>query len=203
LIVEASKMNKKLSYGRYETNPFLESMLVPVKDKRVKVSPLGKDNNVLVNQETGESFGTHVATFKRVDAEQFIKLFTANVAMTFDLTSAGIKVFSVLCWAVQNKALAKDEVDLDVIALAEFIKQHSDKKPPLSLSIATFKRGLNELEGARIIAKTLRQGRYFINPNFVFNGDRIAFSTVIERDKKSKKKGSEDQLDWLSENDKE
>ncbi|WP_259272006.1 hypothetical protein [Klebsiella pneumoniae] len=37
------------------------------------------------------------------------------------------------------------------------------------------------MEKAKIIAKTMRQGRYFINPNFVFNGDRIAFTTVIER----------------------
>jgi len=27
----------------------------------------------------------------------------------------------------------------------------------------------------------MRKGRYYINPNFVFNGDRIAFTTLIER----------------------
>ena len=27
----------------------------------------------------------------------------------------------------------------------------------------------------------MRHGRYFINPNFIFNGDRIAFTNVIER----------------------
>lgn len=40
-------------------------------------------------------------------------------------------------------------------------------------------------ENAKIIAKHLRAGDYYINPNFVFNGDRIAFSTVIERKKRS------------------
>lgn len=54
------------------------------------------------------------------------------------------------------------------------------------MSLPTFKRGLNELEKAQIIAKTMRQGRYFINPNFVFNGDRVAFSTVIERKRESR-----------------
>jgi DNA-binding GntR family transcriptional regulator len=49
------------------------------------------------------------------------------------------------------------------------------------LSLPTLKRGINELEKAQIVAKTQRQGRYFINPNFVFNGDRIAFTTLIER----------------------
>jgi hypothetical protein len=32
-------------------------------------------------------------------------------------------------------------------------------------------QGLAELEAAQIIAKHMRQGWYFINPDFVFNGD--------------------------------
>ena len=110
-----------------------------------------------------------------------MKLFTANIAMTFDLSSAGIKAFSVLLWVVQNRALSKDEIDLDSFVLADFIEAHQTSKQPLRLSLATLKRGINELEKAQIVAKTQRQGRYFINPNFVFNGDRIAFTTLIER----------------------
>lgn len=170
-----------MSLARYKSNPFLENMVVPVKGKKIQLSRLGKDDNVLVNNGTGEVLGTHVTTFKKVDSEQFVKLFTANIAMTFDLSSAGIKAFSVLVWAVQNKALAKDEVDLDTFILDDFLQQHEEGNPPLKLSLATYKRGINELEKAQIIAKTIRQGRYFINPNFIFNGDRIAFTTVIER----------------------
>ncbi len=170
-----------MSGTRYETNPFLEGMIVPVKGRQVKLSRLGRDDNILINQSTGEIHGTHVTTYKRVDGEQFVKLFTTNIAMTFDLSSPGIKAFSVLLWVVQNRALSKDEVDLDVLTLEAFLKYHKDKEPPLKLSSATFRRGISELEKAQIVAKTLRQGRYFINPNFVFNGDRIAFTTLIER----------------------
>ena len=171
-----------MSFGRYKENPFLEGMVVPVKGKQVRLSRLGRDDNILVNQNTGEVQGTHVTTYKRVDSEQFVKLFTANIGLTFELSSAGIKAFGVLVWSVQNSALSKDEVDLDTLVLEAFLQcQVSASKQPLRLSLATFKRGLNELEKAKIIAKTMRQGRYFINPNFVFNGDRIAFTTVIER----------------------
>lgn len=176
-----------MSLVRYKTNPFLEEMLIPVKGRQVKLSKLGQDQNVLVNQGTGEVLGTHVTTYKKVDGEQFVKLFTANIAMTFDLSSAGIKAFSVLVWAVQSRALARDEIDMDSLTLEEFIASNP-KSPPLKLSIATFKRGISELEKARIIAKTMRQGRYFLNPNFVFNGDRIAFTQVIERNKRSDNK---------------
>jgi len=177
-----------MSDGRYKTNPFLENMLVPIKGRQIRLSRLGNDDNVLINQSTGEILGTHVTTYKAVDGEQFVKLFTANIGLAFDLTSAGIKTFTVLMWVVQNKALAKDEVHLDKVSLEDFLSSQHEKK----LSLGTFRRGLSELEKSQIIAKTLRQGIYFINPNFVFNGDRIAFTTVIER-KKSLTEKLEDQ----------
>lgn len=67
----------------------------------------------------------------------------------------------------------------------------------MSLSIATLKRGITELEKAQIIAKTVRKGRYFINPNFIFNGDRIAFTTVIERAKRSSRDRDPNTIDLL------
>ena len=79
-----------MSGERFKTNPFLEGMIIPVKGRQVRLSKLGKDDNVLINQATGEVHGTHVTTYKAVDNEQFVKLFTANIAMTFDLQSAGI-----------------------------------------------------------------------------------------------------------------
>jgi hypothetical protein len=184
-----------MSDGRHRTNPFLENMIVPVKGRQVRLSRLGKDDNVLLNRSTGEIMGTHVTTYKPVDGEQFIKLFTANIGLAFDLTSAGIKSFTVLMWVVQNKALAKDEVPLDVFTLEEFLSLQNEQK---KLSLGTFRRGLAELEKAQIIAKTVRQGVYFINPNFVFNGDRIAFTTVIERKKRDRDQNTIDLFDGVT-----
>lgn len=182
-----------MSVARHKINPFLVDMLIPFKGRQVRLSKLGQDDNVLINQSTGEVLGTHVTTYKKVDGEQFVKLFSANIGMTFDLSAAGIKAFGVLVWVVQNKALAKDEVDLDILALGEFSDVHKDKE--LKLSPATFRRGIAELEKAKIVAKTMRQGRYFINPNFIFNGDRIAFTTVIERAKRSRDPNTVDLID--------
>lgn len=177
-------MTSKMSLAeRYKENPFIECMVVPIKGQKVQLSRLGRDDNVLVNQTTGEEMGTHVTTYKKVDAEQFVKIFTANIALTFGLNAAGIKAFNVLIWAVQYKAIGKDQIDLDNLALEDFLAAHEENKPSVKLSYATFKRGLSELQKAQIIAKTLRPGRYFINPNFCFNGDRIAFTTLIEKRK--------------------
>lgn len=175
-----------MSSVRYKTNPFLSDLVVNLREKQVRLGPLGKDSHVLVNESTGQTQGTHLVTYRYVDNEQFLKLFTRNIALTFDLTSPGIKAFNVLCWAVQAGALAKDEVALDSFGLEDFLAAHQGRNPPIKdFSIATFKRGLAELETAKLIAKTVRKGRYFVNPSFVFNGDRVAFSTVIERKKES------------------
>lgn len=168
---------------RYEINPFLKELNVPIKHQGVKVSPLGHDRNILINQNTGECFGTHVTTYKKVDSEKFVKLFTANIALTFNLKPAGIKALSVLIWTVQNTAINKDLVLLDKYCLSEFISSHTDIDPPLKLSLPTYLRGLSELEKSSIIAKNIRRGWYFINPNFVFSGNRIAFTQIIEREK--------------------
>lgn len=164
---------------RHETNPFLGKLEIKTTKKTIKVnSSMGKDNNIVVNQGTGEIVGkyTHVTTYREVDESEFVKLFTSNIAMTFDLTSAGIKVFNVLMYAVQNQAINKDQVFLDEKTLNNFLKQTAFKK---ALSLKTLYRGINELIKSQIIAKATRYGVYFINPNFVFNGDRIAFTTGI------------------------
>ena len=165
-----------MSLERHSENPFIEGMMVPVSGKQVRLSKLGRDENVLVNQNTGELLGTHLTTYKRVDSEQFVNLFTANIGLTFELKAAGIKSFNVLMWTVQNKGLNKDIVILDGLCLQEFLVGHAK-----ALSLATFKRGLVELEKSQIIAKHMRKGWYYINPNFCFNGDRIAFTTLIEK----------------------
>ena len=167
----------RIESKRYKENPFLGDMVVPIKDKRVTLRPLGKSDRVInIDQSTGEVLGTHLTTYKRVDGEQFVKLFTANIALTFELDPPGFKALSVLVWVVQHKAISRDEVELDKYMLDDFLAANQ-----LKLSRPTFMRGLLQLEEAQIIAKTLRRGRYFINPNLIFNGDRIAFTTLIER----------------------
>lgn len=165
---------------KHRSNPFTADLVVKTKDKQVKVTSLGTDNNVLVNQDTGETQGTHVVTYKKVDEQEFIKLFTANIALTFDLTAAGIKAFGVLSFALQN-SINKDQVFLDELILEDFLKENKNVK---ALSIKTLYRGINELIKAQILAKSVRAGLYFINPNFVFNGDRVAFTTALEKKKK-------------------
>lgn len=189
-----SKLKKKTL--RYDANPFFNNFLIESKTKSIRInSSFGEEENILVNQKTGEIKATHVTTYKTVDSAKFVKLFTQNIALTFDLTSAGIKAFNVLMYAVQIGAINKDLLVLDKVTLNGFLKENH----PVNLSLATFSRGLSELVKGQIIARHTRQGFFYINPNFVFNGDRIAFTQVIERQKKDNN-SSEDQSELNLEN---
>lgn len=179
-----------MSLERYKENPFTTGMIIPVKGKQVQLSPMGKDDNVLVNQSTGEVQGTHVTTYKKVDSAQFIKIFPAQIGAIFELKAAGIKALGLLMWLLKDsKSIDKDRVLVDSYSLEDFLKSNEGEN--IKLSAATMKRGLNELEKASIIAKTIRKGFYFINPNFIFNGNRIAFTNIIEK----KEEGTENQID--------
>ncbi|HDI9115719.1 TPA: replication/maintenance protein RepL [Escherichia coli] len=168
---------------RFSENPFIKDLIIPVKNKQVRISRLGEDNNIMINQSTGEVLGgTSVVTYKKVDSDNFIKLFTQNIKLAFELTQAGQKALFVLFWAVQNKT-NNDLVLLDQYALNDFINENKG----LSMSLPTFKRGLGELVKSQILAMNKRKGFYYINPNFVFNGDRVAFTTVLEMNKSSHK----------------
>jgi len=63
---------------RYDKNPFIENMVVPVKGQSVKISRLGNDDNILINQTTGEVHGTHVTTIKKSRSRTVCKTFFAS-----------------------------------------------------------------------------------------------------------------------------
>jgi hypothetical protein len=164
---------------KFKTNPFLETLVIKTKSKKVQISALGKDDNVLMNTATGEVAGTSISTYRQVDDAEFVKIFTGNIALLFDLTSAGIKAFNVLMFEIQRAAIKRDKVQIDEYILEDFLEWNPHKK----LSKATLYRGLKELIKGQILARDMKGGYYWLNPNFCFNGDRIAFTQVIERKK--------------------
>lgn len=167
---------------RYEENPFLDggNTVVTTRKKNILI---GRGDDVWLNQETGEQQTTNVIAVREVDDAQFVKLFTQNLQLMLELTAAGNKAFVFLLWAVQ-RAVSKDFVSLGNYELDEFLKENSTYK----MSEATMRRGLSELVRAKIIAHSKKSGNYFINPNFIFNGDRVRFITEIRR--KSRKSSS-------------
>ena len=147
----------------YESNPFLPQLGVKSRTRRVANR---RGNMMLVNTETGE-IQSQIAGFwesEEVDPAQFVKLFINGVKALAELSNAGTRVFELLYNEMQRN-VGKDSVYLSWTA----IKHHSN------ISKTVYFRGLSELIEKKFIAPQLGVGLYWVNPDFLWNGDRIAF----------------------------
>lgn len=165
-------------YPIFKQNPFTQEMKIKKRNKQIKLrtSENKAQENLLVNRITGEAEYTQLVTYRQVDESEFIKLFTQNIALTFNLSSSGLKVLNIAAYAVQKHAIGKDVIQLGREMMREFIDEFAVK-----MSEATLQRGIRELIENQIIAKTDRRAKFFINPNLIFNGNRLTLIDIIEK----------------------
>jgi hypothetical protein len=148
---------------KYEINPFIDSLTVKTRGRKVTVAR----GSTLVDMNTGEIEGvTEIAQIVEVDEGQFVKLFTKDLAIWFDLNKAGMRVFGALLTVVQTSAIGRDLVYFD---------HASDSAKDFKISKTTFYRGIEELLEKGFIARHKSVGWYFTNPAMFFNGNRARF----------------------------
>lgn len=167
-----TEQNKPSKRGtRYKSNPFMDDAYEALKPRRKKET--GKDNHLMVVSddfsETGEVVSTNAGFWKSkiVDADKFVKLYTQGVKAVAQLSSSGVKVFEVLYRRVQDQ-ISKDEI------LLTFPSIDQDETP---LSESTFYRGTKELLSKGFIAESMVTGMYYLNPVYMWNGNRLEFVT--------------------------
>lgn len=102
---------------------------------------------------------------QEVDKTQFVKLYVNGVKAFKELTGAGTKVFEVLYLRVQA-GIGKDVV---------YLSFHDIDQNITTMSESTFMRGMRELIQKSFIAESMSSNRYFLNPDYMWNGDRLAF----------------------------
>lgn len=163
-----SSVKTRRGVALYDKNPFMVEMTT--KTRRVTNK---RGDMMLVNNQTGE-IQSNIAGFweaEEVDSTKFVKLFVQGVKALKELTGAGTKVFEVLYLRVQEN-IGKDRV---FMALSEVDQALTP------MSEATYTRGMRELIEKGFIAATPTQGWYWLNPSFVWNGDRLAFIKEYRR----------------------
>ena len=165
----------------YEENPFLD-VLTGQKSQKTEILYDGKQ--AVIHRETGEiqEEKLAVARIKWVEAEQFVKVYTANMSLFFDLSRPSQRVCEFVVHQMsQNSSINNDRLILYYDDYKEFCKEKSIG----GTSANTFNRGLRELAGKALIAKGNRANLWFINPAVIFNGDRARFITEVRKRKKS------------------
>ncbi|MEB0949535.1 MULTISPECIES: replication/maintenance protein RepL [Enterobacterales] len=165
---------------RYVKNPFIMSASNNTKGGVRKIST-GNDKLMVVNEDTGEFLGgAGFFHYQEVDKTQFLKLYVNGVKAITELSSAGTKVFEILYRAMQ------EQKDTDTILMSYDIVD----KTVVKISRTTYFKGMKELVEKNFIAETMIQNYYFINPDYMFNGDRLSFvkSYILTESKSNVKK---------------
>ncbi len=163
----------------HRENPFMGNGIAysfPVRQKKIMI----KGGKAIVDRETGEEESSaEITQIKWVDGEQFIKLFTQNLKIFFDLKPTTFKILQVLLSQLQS-VINSDIILLNITVVEDYFIQTKIKK----ISKASFHNCIKELIDKHFIAQShLGAGMYFINPHLFFNGDRVKFTTEIRKRK--------------------
>jgi len=172
-------MQTRRGVAVYSENPFMAD--VSTKTRRVT----NKRGDMMLVSNEGEIV-SNVAGFweaEEVDSTKFIKLFVKGVKALKELTAPGTKVFEVLYLRVQEN-IGKDQVLMAYAAVDQALTPMSE---------ATYTRGMRELVEKGFIAASPVQGMFWLNPSFVWNGDRLAFVKEYRKSSDSRKVKKSDQ----------
>lgn len=166
---------------KHDHNPFIVATAANTKRGVKRITNKTGNKMMVVSESTGEIVAP--AGFwqtQEVDKTQFVKLYVNGVKAFKELTGAGTKVFEVLYQRVQE-AIGSDSLYLSFVEIDQ-------KATPMSK--ATFMKGMKELIIKGFIAESMAQNKYYLNPDYMWNGDRLAFvkeyrkvsSTTTHRD---------------------
>jgi hypothetical protein len=155
---------------RFPTNPFFDYFEIKEKDKMI----FAKTDSQALNPKTGEIMGQQiVARFKKVDAGQFVKIFTDKISTILDLSKAGHKLLTVVLSLIQHQAM-----NTDVLFMPLIDAQEEAKKVGFVLSKRTYERAIADIIRRGILARHYSPNMYFINPAIIYNGDRTKITFV-------------------------
>ena len=171
----ATKYNSDLR--KLELSPLVNPLVEPqqIQSKRRYVRSGRADE--LISASTGEIVG--VATIHQVeerDDAEFVKVFAAGVAASYELSKTAQRVFSVVLDQYQRTPMTRGFADhVNLLWFDDGIEGRD-----VGMSEYTFKRGLRELLDKKFLAP--KDGvSFWTNPALFFKGDRVMFIKEYRR----------------------
>ncbi len=161
-----SELKQRRGKNLYKENPFVGNAVANTQQGGRRISNKDGNRMMVISETTGEVIApAGFWQYEEVDKTQFVKLYVNGVKAFKDLSSPGTKVFAVLYLEI-TRNIGKDKVYMNYAGLNHDITPMSE---------ATFNRGMKELVEKSFIAATPAVGWYWINPDYMWNGDRLAF----------------------------
>ena len=169
----------KTDLRRLELSPLVNPLIEPqqITSKRRYVRS-GRAEELL-DPRTGEI--TAVATIHQVeerDDSEFVKVFAAGVAASYELGRTAQRVFQVVLDQYQRTPMSRGFADyVNLLWFDDGLEGRA-----IGMSEYTFKRGLRELLDKKFIAA--KDGvSFWTNPALFFKGDRVMFIREYRRRK--------------------
>lgn len=167
---------RKLDYSP-EINPFMtEDTIIPLKKRLVRTGV----KESLANLETGE-IEAEKCIYMREDKDQenFVKVFIAGIAATYNLNRTASRVFIAILNQYEKAPMRGGYIDW--VYLAWFGEGLCGEST--ALSEKTFQTGLKQLICLGFISPRT-PNTFWVNPSLFFKGDRVVFIKEYRRIKK-------------------
>lgn len=177
-IESVSSINlRKLDYSP-NVNPLMETQQIQIKKRWVKS---GRTED-LINPKTGEITGVSAMhQIEEKDDIEFVKVFAAGVAATYDLSKTGQRVFQAVLHEYERTPMSKGFADsVELFWFDDGLCGRS-----LDMSEKTFQRGLKELLVKHFLYPR-SPSSFWVNPAMFFKGDRVMFIKEYRRKAKSR-----------------
>ena len=163
--VDKRVVRSKRGELRHATNPFISSAADNTRQGTKRLSNKAGDKFMIVSEYGEVMANTGFHEIVEVDKTQFVKLYINGVKAFQGLKAAGGKVFEIIYRSVQEVP-GTDRIFL------HFMEIEQDITP---ISESTFYRGMTELIKAGFLAESTTPGMYYLNIDYLFNGNRLAF----------------------------
>lgn len=182
--VKPAKVEKKVNgeiKEYFDINPFLNKLIVKTRSK----GEIYAKGLKTVDSDNNEVDSVALMKTKTVDTADFVKLYTDSMISFFELKSAARKVLmAVLLRLKEPRYINQDQIQLTYNQAMKIFKKYNIEE----VTSTYFSSGITQLIKVNLLAaSTEGEGWYFINPNFIFNGNRIVFiEQFIEKNNKEK-----------------
>lgn len=162
-------------------NPLIEAQSIRTKRRLVKS---GRSED-LVNPATGEITGiAAIHQIEERDDSEFVKVFAAGVAASYELSKTAQRVFQVVLDQYQKTPMTGGFADsVELFWFGEGIAGCD-----VGISESTWNRGLRELLEKRFISPKTSSS-FWVNPALFFKGDRVMFIKEYRKIRSNKIEG--------------
>jgi hypothetical protein len=165
--------SRKKGVVRYADNPFWYQpngekgidTTIKVGSKKIVVAA-----GANVDSKTGEithHSGIHVTN--TIDKEEFVKIYTKNIKLIFELKPSTQKVLQYILSQIQSNK------DADGIYISWFGTENYLSEANIKISRSAFHNALKELLEKQFLAESAEPNMFWFNPHLFFNGNRMIF----------------------------